>query len=468
MTEIMNQQHRVEWSMIPTPTSLPEVAPCDWEEALNGPDSDTAQVMVLDCRRDESGSLPTDAQAMTQKVSAALQSWSGQRRFDSSPFLVLTRGATAVSADEVVHPVQSAIWELVVSAQSEHPGRIVLVDTDSADKGLGDLLGLMAIRNMTVTAIASAEPQLAMRGHAMLVPRHDGAAYTPPAVTARAAEPTLVRMFRQAIADDRFSDGMEMLLAAAQLRPAFDYHADTAGIPKCIGLTGGTPGNSGGDVLPHIVMICTPAFLGGYIQYILLAAHLGAHRRFSVIPLSGYEPGEPLPASLDAAIDSIAKTVLDTVGDDEFVVGGMSGGGNLAHATAARLLAQGNTRLQGLIIFDSFIAPEANDRQMDTARDAVVDTDASIPDLAGFTSDRLTALACWIDLLRQVECPPVECKALVIKCTKPSPAHNLHEWPVETWSTTQTVRTVDAQHVELCSTEAHTTAQLVDQWLSQE
>ncbi|MEV6280266.1 thioesterase domain-containing protein [Nocardia sp. NPDC051832] len=318
---------------------------------------------------------------------------------------------------------------------------------------------------MTVTAIASAEPQLAIRGHTLHVPRNTGG-HTPTAAAARSAEPTLVRMFRQAIADDRFSDGMEMLLAAAQLRPMFDQH--TAGIPKSIGLTGGTPNNSGGDVLPHIVMICTPAFLGGYIQYILLAAHLGAHRRFSVVPLSGYEPDEPLPESLDAAIDSIAKTVLDTVGDDEFVVGGMSGGGNLAHATAARLLEQGNTRLQGLIIFDSFIAPEANERQMDTARDAVVDTDASIPDLAGFTSERLTALACWIDLLQQMECPPVECKSLVIKCTKPSPANNLHEWPIESWSTAQTVRTMDAQHVELCSTEAHTTAQLVDQWLSQE
>ncbi|WP_433592760.1 thioesterase domain-containing protein [Nocardia sp. CA-145437] len=464
----MNENHTVEWSTFPAPASLPEVAPCDWTEALNGPDIDNTQVIVLDCRRDESGALPTDTHAMTQKVSDALRSWSGQQRFDASTFLVLTRGAISVSADEAADPTGSAIWELVKSAQSENPGRIVLVDTDSLDKGLGDLFGLMAVRNMTVTAVASGEPQLAIRGATLFAPRRNGVGHAPDratAVSAPSTEPSIVRMFRQAVADDRFADGLEFLLAAAQLRPAFDHY--TEGIPKGIGLSGGTPHNSGGDTLPHVVLISTPAFLGGYIQYILLAAHLGGHRRVSVIPLSGYEPDEPLPASLDAAIDSIARTVLDTVGDDEFVLAGMSGGGNLAHATAARLLEQDNTRLRGLIIFDSFIAREANDRQMGTARDAVVDTEAMIPDLAGFTTERLTALACWLDLLLQLEYQPVECQALVIKCTKPSPTHNLNEWPIETWSTEQTVQTVDTEHVALCSTESHTTAQIVDQWLRQ-
>lgn len=462
----MNTHHVGEWSAIPTPTSLPAVAPCDWTEALNG-DADNAQVIVLDCRRDESGALPTDAHAMTQRVSTALRTWSGQQRFDSSTFLVLTRGAIAVAADEVAHPVAAAVWELVRSAQSEHPGRIILVDTDSPDAGLGELSGLMAIRNMTVLAVASAEPQLALRGNTLLVPRGDGIAYTPDRATAVAesADSSIVRMFRQAIADDRFADGLEFLLAAAQLRETFDHYS--AELPKGIALSGGTPHNSGGDVLPHVVLICTPAFLGGYIQYILLAAHLGGHRRLSVIPLSGYEPGEPLPASLDAAIDSIAESVRETVGDDDYVVGGMSGGGNLAHATAARLLEKGDTRLRGLIIFDSFIAPEAHERQMGTAKDAVADTDAMIPDLAGFTTERLTALACWLDLLMQHEHQPLDCETLVLKCTRPSPTHNLNEWPVETWSTAQTVRSVDAQHVELCSTEAPTTAQLVDHWLGQ-
>ncbi|NEW47743.1 thioesterase domain-containing protein [Nocardia cyriacigeorgica] len=475
--ESMNEHHPVEWCTIPTPTSLPKVAPCDWTEALHGPDTDTAQVIVLDCRRDESGALPTDTHAMTQKVSTAVQSWSGQRRFDSSTFLVLTRGAISVSPDEVVHPTGSAIWELVKSARTETPGRIILVDTDSPDKGLGDLSGLMAVRNMAVNAIASAEPQLAIRGNILLAPRGDGrhatdgdtvvaeSAEQSPAVSSPSADPTIVRMFRQAIADDKFTDGLEFLLAAAQLRPAFDHH--TAAIPTGIGLSGGTPHNTGGDTLPHVVLICTPAFLGGYIQYILLAAHLGGHRRLSVIPLSGYEPDEPLPASPDAAIESIATSVLDTVGEDEFVLAGMSGGGNLAHATAARILEQGNTRLQGLIIFDSFIAREANERQMETVRHAVVDTEAMIPDLAGFTTARLTALACWLELLQKLEYQRVECEALVIKCTKPSPTHNLNEWPIENWSTAQTVRTVDAEHVALCSTEAHTTAQVVDQWLRQ-
>ncbi|WP_433678425.1 type I polyketide synthase [Nocardia sp. CA-119907] len=74
--------------------------------------------------------------------------------------VVVTRGAVACGGGEVVSDVVgAAVWGLLRSAQSEYPGRIVLVDVEDWDSDLptGELLGV--------------EPQLAVRGGGVRVPR---------------------------------------------------------------------------------------------------------------------------------------------------------------------------------------------------------------------------------------------------------------------------------------------------------
>ncbi|WP_040793158.1 SpnB-like Rossmann fold domain-containing protein, partial [Nocardia paucivorans] len=63
---------------------------------------------------------------------------------------------------EVPDPVAAAVWGLVRSAQSEHPGRFVLVDEDAAHP-------VDAVRIAEV--VRSAEPQVAVRGAELRVPR---------------------------------------------------------------------------------------------------------------------------------------------------------------------------------------------------------------------------------------------------------------------------------------------------------
>ncbi|MGW4352170.1 SDR family NAD(P)-dependent oxidoreductase [Nocardia sp. NPDC004582] len=279
-----------------------------------------------------------------------------------------------------------------------------------------------------------------------------------PAAETAAPEETLAAVIRQAVADNRFTRGVALLRAAAKLRPRFDHR------------TGGTIGIgiSGGNVLPHLVFIDPPEFLGGSLQYARLGAHLGDHRRVSAIPLSGYDPDEPLPASLDAAVDSVVTTVLETVGQDEFVLGGYSAGGNIAHAAAARLVEQGNTRLRGLIILDGLIDRAANERRLNGRGEHLLGMDATSAGPPGLTDARLTAFGWWFDLAMLIEHKPLECPALLVKFTRSSPLdQSFDEWPTEEWSTTQTVRTVDADHRVLSGAEVPATAQLIDQWLAQ-
>ncbi|MFI1358051.1 SDR family NAD(P)-dependent oxidoreductase [Streptomyces sp. NPDC020898] len=90
----------------------------------------------------------------------------------------LTSGAVSTGdADPLRDPVASAVWGLVRSAQSEQPDRFVLVDLDEGPVDGATL----------VAALASGEPQLAIRGGEVRAPRlatlpaRDTQALLPPA-----------------------------------------------------------------------------------------------------------------------------------------------------------------------------------------------------------------------------------------------------------------------------------------------
>ncbi|MEU4899005.1 polyketide synthase dehydratase domain-containing protein, partial [Streptomyces sp. NPDC021722] len=74
--------------------------------------------------------------------------------------VVVTRGGMA----EVPDPATAAVWGLVRSAQAEYPGRVVLVDVES-DFAVGSL------RDAVSVALGCGEPQVAVRGEGVLVPR---------------------------------------------------------------------------------------------------------------------------------------------------------------------------------------------------------------------------------------------------------------------------------------------------------
>ena len=81
---------------------------------------------------------------------------------DGPPLVVLTRGA--VSVDGEAPSDAAVVWGLLRSAQSEHPGRFVLVD---ADPGAGPALP----SSLLAAIVAAGLPQVAVRGSRVLVPR---------------------------------------------------------------------------------------------------------------------------------------------------------------------------------------------------------------------------------------------------------------------------------------------------------
>ncbi|MFB7950570.1 hypothetical protein ACFC6L_37390, partial [Kitasatospora phosalacinea] len=80
---------------------------------------------------------------------------------ERAPYVVVTEGAVAVGGEGVADLGAAPGWGLVRSVQSEHPGRVVLLDTD----------GTAASRAAVDAALATGEPQLALRAGTVYVPR---------------------------------------------------------------------------------------------------------------------------------------------------------------------------------------------------------------------------------------------------------------------------------------------------------
>ncbi|WP_156764488.1 type I polyketide synthase, partial [Mycobacterium sp. E3247] len=102
-----------------------------------------------------------DVYAATRAVLPVLQSWLA--RDGAGTLVVATRGAMALPGEDVSDLAGAAVWGLVRSAQTEHPGRIVLVDTD------GPL-----DEESVATALSAGEPQVVLRGSTVYTARVHG------------------------------------------------------------------------------------------------------------------------------------------------------------------------------------------------------------------------------------------------------------------------------------------------------
>ncbi|MEV7239071.1 SDR family NAD(P)-dependent oxidoreductase [Streptomyces sp. NPDC051020] len=94
------------------------------------------------------------------EVLEAVQGWLGAE--GDGPLVVVTRGGVSVREGEGVDVCQAPVWGLVRAAQAENPGRFVLVDVDPEGGAFADV---------AAAVIASGEPEVAVRGGDVLVPR---------------------------------------------------------------------------------------------------------------------------------------------------------------------------------------------------------------------------------------------------------------------------------------------------------
>ncbi|WP_351236268.1 thioester reductase domain-containing protein, partial [Streptomyces sp. NPDC002133] len=159
----------VDWEPLAAPSTAPDHRPMRWGVLGSTPADGAALGAVLlrvvsgDGEIDASGDgdVPAALHRLTRRTLAQVQEWLAHERADGAPLVVVTRGAVAAADEDVTDLAASAVWGLLRSAQSEAPGRIVLIDTDGSEAGT-ELLS--SVR-------ASGEPQAAIREGRVLLPR---------------------------------------------------------------------------------------------------------------------------------------------------------------------------------------------------------------------------------------------------------------------------------------------------------
>nr|WP_255360281.1 type I polyketide synthase [Nocardia sp. BMG51109] len=117
-------------------------------------------VLVVSCPGTESMS-PDTAHHAVGEVLALVQPWLADQRFGASRLLVLTRSAVAAADETGTDLVASAVRGLIRSAQTENPGRFVLVDVDDDDRSWAAV----------PAAAMTGETEVALRGGALSAPR---------------------------------------------------------------------------------------------------------------------------------------------------------------------------------------------------------------------------------------------------------------------------------------------------------
>jgi polyketide synthase 12 len=149
----------VDWSAQPS-TDVQPVSGYRW--GTTEPEGTDSQARVCLFESEPSRvDVIADVYAATRAALTVLQGWLGRDRAET--LVVATRGSVALPGEDITDLAGAAVWGLVRSAQTEHPGRIVLVDSDAP---LDDVA--------VAAALATGEPQVVLRGGTVHTPRVHG------------------------------------------------------------------------------------------------------------------------------------------------------------------------------------------------------------------------------------------------------------------------------------------------------
>ncbi|MCQ4209005.1 type I polyketide synthase [Streptomyces longispororuber] len=197
-TELPKQQGEVTGKASASAPAWVSVATAeDVTELTASVDSDVPAAVVLEA---VSGDGEDVELALASRVLGVVQAWLAADGLDASRLVVATRGAVPAGDGTVTDPAGAAVWGLVRAAQAENPNRIVLLDTASstnldtntdtsvdtnpstttaansstnsdANTVANTTANIDAITGILGSALAADEPQIAVRGTVLSVPR---------------------------------------------------------------------------------------------------------------------------------------------------------------------------------------------------------------------------------------------------------------------------------------------------------
>jgi polyketide synthase 12 len=165
----------VVWSAVPESLAgkvIEPVSVVSWDAlSQGGADRPGGEVVMCEVRPSSGGAV-SGVYGAVHRVLGVVQSWLAADA--PGVLMVCTVGAVALPGEDVSDLAGAAVWGLVRSAQTEHPGRIVLVDSDGA-------VDVAAV-------IAAGEPQVVVRAGVVYIARLAGVVGAGAVLSAPASE----------------------------------------------------------------------------------------------------------------------------------------------------------------------------------------------------------------------------------------------------------------------------------------
>ncbi|WP_327682127.1 SDR family NAD(P)-dependent oxidoreductase [Kitasatospora sp. NBC_00458] len=293
---------------------------------------------------------------------------------------------------------------------------------------------------------------------------HGGAAQSPG--TGSSDGHTIESLYRQACADGKYQEGVEFLMSASRLRPAFERSADMEKAPNPVRL-------ARGPKEPRLICFTAPVAVSGAQQYARFASNFRDVQDVYVVPTPGFGRGERVPAFAEATIRVQAEIVKECAGGEPFVLLGHSSGGWLAHAAATYLESAG-IRSEGVVLLDTY-APGSKivDRYHSTFMNGMLQREQAV---GRIDEVRLTAMGAYFRVFSEWTPRETAIPTLFLRASeslaaasedavRDEPATPAADWrPI--WELDHVAVDVAGNHWSMMEEHASSAAEAVRDWLS--
>ncbi|MGW3176443.1 SDR family NAD(P)-dependent oxidoreductase [Streptomyces sp. NPDC001153] len=153
--------YRLNWTPLPLDgTDQPEPVHVSGLDQLDT-DQPVPATVVVDFGAPADDGTPDVVHTTAHRALDLVQTWLGEERYADAHLVVVTHGAVALPGDPAPSLALAPAWGLLRAAQAENPGLITLADLD----------GTPASRAALPGALATGEPELALRDGTLFAPR---------------------------------------------------------------------------------------------------------------------------------------------------------------------------------------------------------------------------------------------------------------------------------------------------------
>ncbi|MET7937996.1 SDR family NAD(P)-dependent oxidoreductase [Streptomyces sp. NPDC005322] len=348
------------------------------------------------------------------------------------------------------------------------------VDVEFLDLGVDSLAGI-ALRDRLDSLLDLALPATALFEHSTTARLAGHLANLVGTGRARAAAgeaagtpsspfDTIEALYRQSYALGQAGTvGMDLIQAAARLRPSFTADTVADHVPSPVRLATGPSGRA--------AVVCLPAITAtaGPVQYAALSQRLQGERDVLALVNPGFAEGELVPDSFGTFIELQLAALRSAVGSGPYVLLGHSAGGLIAYALAMRAERSGPAPA-AVVLIDTF---QSGSQFSDELTNAMMDGLFAREHILGpgaFSGVRLTAMGRYHALMDDCQVAPIQSPVLFLRAEAPLPhqdsGHDGDGWR-PSWPFPHTAAITPGDHFTIMEDNIALTAETVERWLAE-